>query len=294
MNNGTITVAAGQTVTFNGGQVTSATLDGAGTFATSAANGAQFINVTTTPSVAIVSNNANDRFVHVNNSGAFSLAAGVNPSGNFTPTNLNGFINQGLGSVTIGNGSQLNVANFQSYGTMTLVPATGGGFTELANTGTSPLGFNGGSQTFIGSAAAPNANTSGVDLRGQNMIISGGLFVNNGSVGSTGGSGTVYVEYGATYKGAGTNNVIDRHPERRQGALRQLPRRGHLRQHGRRQRRHQQPRMGNQRRRPVGELPECSRRGRSDGELGQPGERLEPGAGGQPNAANRLRRPMAT
>ena len=109
--------------------------------------------------------------------------------------------------MTIGNGSQLNVANFQSYGTVTLVPATGGGFTELANTGTSPLGFNGGSQTFVGSATAPNANTSGVDLRGQNMIISGGLFVNNGSVGSTGGSATVYVEYGATYKGAGTNNV---------------------------------------------------------------------------------------
>ena len=39
MNNGTITVAAGQTVTFNGSLVTSATLDGAGTFATSAANG---------------------------------------------------------------------------------------------------------------------------------------------------------------------------------------------------------------------------------------------------------------
>ena len=163
--------------------------------------------MTTTPSVAIVSNNTNDRFMHVTNSGAFSLAAGVNPSGSLTPTNLNGFTNEGLGSVTIGNGSQLNVANFQSYGTLTLVPATGGGFTELANTGTSPLGFDGGSQTFIGSAAAPNPNTSGFDLRGQNLIITGGLFVNNGSVGSTGGSATVYVDYGATYKGAGTNNV---------------------------------------------------------------------------------------
>ena len=31
--------------------------------------------------------------------------------------------------------------------------------------------------------------------------------MNNGSVGSTGGSSTIYVEYGATYKGAGTTNV---------------------------------------------------------------------------------------
>ena len=207
MNGGALVADAGKTITFNGSLVTSATLDGGGTFATSASSGGQFYNIVTTPSVAIVSDNENDKFVNMDNSGAFSLAPGVNLTGDFNTTNLNGFTNESTGSVTIGDGSQLNVANFQSYGTVTLVPATDGNFTELTNLGTSPLGFNGGSQTFVGSASAPNPNSSGINLGGKNMVVSDGLFVNNGSVGSSVGGSAIYVEYNALYKGAGTTYV---------------------------------------------------------------------------------------
>jgi len=50
-----------------------------------------------------------------------------------------------------------------------------------------------------------------VDLHGQNLVIAGGLFVNNGFVAdSTAAPASVIVDFGALYKGAGTNfvNVI--------------------------------------------------------------------------------------
>jgi hypothetical protein len=63
---------------------------------------------------------------------------------------------------------------------------------------------------LLGPATA-SANVAGVDLHGQNLVIAGGLFVNNGFVAdSTPNPGSVIVDYGALYKGAGTNfvNVI--------------------------------------------------------------------------------------
>jgi fibronectin-binding autotransporter adhesin len=126
MNGGTIAVASGQTVTFNGSLVTGATLDGAGTFATNATNGGQFFDVVISPSVAITANSAKDQFVHVDSSAAFTVPAGINTTGTSTTVNLNGFTNEGVGSVTIGAGSRVNVANFQSYGMRTLTPAAGG------------------------------------------------------------------------------------------------------------------------------------------------------------------------
>jgi autotransporter-associated beta strand protein len=202
MGGGTISVAAGQTVTFNGGPVSSAVLDGAGTFATAAATGARLVNVQSTPSVAINSNNAGDRFVEFDNGAAFSVAAGVVST---STTNLSGFTNEGLGAVTLGAGSQIEVSNFQSYGTMTLLPAVSPQRTLVTNVGTSPLSLNGGSRTFIGTPQTASQFVAGMDLNGQNLIVAGGLFVNNGFVGdsSSAGTGTIVADFGSLVKGAG-------------------------------------------------------------------------------------------
>jgi autotransporter-associated beta strand protein len=218
MNGGTISVSAGQTVTLNRATVSAATFDGAGTFSTNAVNGARIVNIATTPSVTIMSNSPADQLVHITNGGAFSVAGGVNANGAGTAVALNGFINQGLGSITVGAASQINVANFQSYGTLTLLPATVGASphqtTLLTNLGAAPLGFNGGSRTFIGTPQTANdPNTglptfvAGIDLHGQNAIVASGLFVNNGYVEDTTNNGqgtaTVIADFGSLVKGAG-------------------------------------------------------------------------------------------
>ena len=87
---------------------------------------------------------------------------------------------------------------------------TGTTKTLMTNTGTTPLYFNGGSRTFIGTA---NGNGQAqLELNGQNAIVAGGLFVNNGRVSDSSAAGvsTVIADYGALVKGAGTydNSVI--------------------------------------------------------------------------------------
>jgi autotransporter-associated beta strand protein len=229
MGGGTMSVAAGQTATFAGGTVSSAVLDGPGTFAV---NGAQLINVQTTASAQMISTAATDQFRHVVNSGALTVAPGVNQAGTGTTVNLNGFINEGLGSVTIGAQAQTNVGAFQTYGTVTINPAT---VTEtfsqttlLTNVGAGPLGFNGGSRTFIGTpqtAVFPQTwpdptlrglptFVAGLDLKGKIAVVTSGLFVNNGyvedSTNNFQGAGTVVADFGSLVKGAGyfQNTVI--------------------------------------------------------------------------------------
>jgi fibronectin-binding autotransporter adhesin len=202
MSGGTITIPAGKTLTLSGSTVANAYLDGAGAFATGA-SGATFNGVFTTPSVTLTSTNAADRFLHFDNSGALAVAAGVNGVG------LNGFTNQGSGSVTAGQDSQVSVANFQSYGTLTLAPGsfngTSGNVTQLTNTGSSPLSFNTGSRTFISTVAQVANGNAGIDLHGNDAIVAGGLFVNNGFVYDSVGAGNhrVVADYGALVKGAG-------------------------------------------------------------------------------------------
>jgi autotransporter-associated beta strand protein len=211
MGGGTISVAGGQTVTLNGNSVGSAVLDGTGTFAS---NGAQIVNVQTTPSVTVTSTNAADQFRHFENSGAMTVAAGVNTAGTSTTVNFNGFTNEGLGSVTVGAQSRVNASNFQSYGTVTLSPGTGSNPTQLTNVGTVALGFNGGSRTFISQVGHGSLFDAGIDLNGNNAVVSAGLFVNNGYVvdSSSGGLGTatVVADFGSLVKGAGffQNSVI--------------------------------------------------------------------------------------
>jgi hypothetical protein len=93
--------------------------------------------------------------------------------------------------------------------------------TLVTNTGTSPLAFNGGSRTFLGTPATavfpsnwPDVSlrgtptfVAGIDFNGKNAVVAGGLFVNNGYVedstnGFT-GTATVVADFGSLVKGAG-------------------------------------------------------------------------------------------
>jgi autotransporter-associated beta strand protein len=218
MGGGTITVPAGQTLTFNGGSVAGAVLDSSGTFAS---NGAQMVNVQAQSSVTVTSTNAADQFRHFDNSGTFNIAGGVNSAGTSTTVHLNGFTNEGLGSVNVGALAKTNVSNFQTYGTMTISPAaitdTFTNTTLVKNVGTTPLGFNGGSRTFIGTPqtavfpSGPNIGqptfVAGIDLNGKNAAVAFGLFVNNGYVEDSSnnfaGTATVVADFGSLVKGAG-------------------------------------------------------------------------------------------
>jgi fibronectin-binding autotransporter adhesin len=207
LNSGRLGVAAGQTLTLNGGSVGGGFLTGPGTLAVT--GGAVLAGVTTLNS-AVINQTGPASFVDVTNGGSLTISPGLT-------TTLTGLTNQGSGSITVGAVSVVNAADFQSYGTLTLNPAVVGSmtFTEMVNTGSSPLYFNGGSRTFIGTAATANLNGSptfvaGIDLHGNNAVIAGGLFVNNGFVVdlSTGGTpGSMIIDYGALYKGAGYTGV---------------------------------------------------------------------------------------
>jgi autotransporter-associated beta strand protein len=197
-----LTVANGATLTFGGNTIDSGYLNGPGAIATDAASGARFINVIARPSLGMTSNSGLDLFQNFTNGGLLSVTANI-PSA--TPVTLNSFANQGSGSITIGANSRVNAADFQSYGTLTLTPGTGTGQTAFTNVGASPLYFNGGSRTFLGTTQS-NAASTRLELNGQNAIVAGGLFVNNGQVtdNSATGTATIIVDYGAFLKGAGT------------------------------------------------------------------------------------------
>jgi autotransporter-associated beta strand protein len=203
LGNGTLAVNGGAILTLNGGTLASGFLGGLGTFATGA-TGAQFAAVTSRPAVTIQSNSGNDQFVNFTNGGLLNVAANLASAVTF-----NGFTNQGSGSIIVGQNTQLNASDFQSYGTLTLNPGsfngTSGGVTQITNTGGAPLYFNGGSRTFISTVAQAANGNAGFDLHGNDAVVAGGLFVNNGYVYDSVGAGThrVVADYGALVKGAG-------------------------------------------------------------------------------------------
>jgi autotransporter-associated beta strand protein len=212
LNGGTLAVAATKTLTLDGGAVSGGTyLDGAGTIATAAVKGAIFNNAQSMPSVAITSNSPNDQFVHFNNSAALTVAPGVNNDGAGTTTNLNGFLNEGLGTVTVSASAKINVANFQSSGLVSVVPGPDpANASQITNVGASPLYFGGGSRTFLGNTTSIGG-AANLNLNGQNAVVAGGLFVNNGNVFDLSGAGkTVIADFGALVKGAGNyqNSVV--------------------------------------------------------------------------------------
>jgi autotransporter-associated beta strand protein len=201
--NSPLSAAAGATVTLNGATVGGGVLAGPGSFTLT--GGTALVGMTIRPNSAL-NLTGPAGLTNVTNGAALAVAAGL-PS----PVTFTGFTNQGSGSITVGAASKVNVADFQSYGTVTINPAdTGSPFTELVNTGSSAMYFNGGSRTFIGTPGTATASPplAGIDLHGENLVIAGGLFVNNGFVtDSTTPKGSVIVDFGALYKGAGTSFV---------------------------------------------------------------------------------------
>jgi fibronectin-binding autotransporter adhesin len=222
LNGGTMEAPAGVNVTLNTAAVTGGFLKGPGTFTM---NGGATLVGSSTANNAVVNIIGAASFANFSNSGVFGVAAGIGG----TPTTISNFINQGSGTMTVGATSAVNAADFQSYGTMTFNPAT---VTEnysqttlMTNTGSTPLYFNGGSRTIVGTpqtavfpVGSPQAGqptfVAGIDLNGKNAIVAGGLFVNNGYVedSSNGftGTGTVVADFGSLVKGAGffQNTVI--------------------------------------------------------------------------------------
>ncbi len=199
LNFGTLNVAAGQTLTMNAASVGGGFMTGPGTFALT--GGTVLGGVTTQPS-AVINQTGSASYVNVTSGSTLTIS----PAQTATMT---GFTNQGSGAITVGAGSAVNAADFQTYGMLNLAPNTTAAPTILTNTGTTPLFFNGGSQTFIGTPATADPTGQNildyVDLHGNNAIVAGGLFVNNGGIFDTGGAGTstIIAEFGALVKGAG-------------------------------------------------------------------------------------------
>ncbi len=197
---GTLAAAAGAIIQYDtGARVFGGYLAGPGTHVV---NGATFTGTTSYPSAAINVTESSS-FTNFTNGGPLSVAAGV------TGVEFSRFTNQGSGAITVSAGSAVNAADFETYGMLTLTPNTTSAPTILTNTGSTPLYFNGGSQTFIGTPATADPTGANivdyVDLHGNNAIVAGGLFVNNGGVFDTvgAGTGTIIAEFGALVKGAG-------------------------------------------------------------------------------------------
>jgi autotransporter-associated beta strand protein len=203
LNGGTLSVSSAFTTArpliFNNSTVSGGTLAGPGVFATAVGGSTTFVN-TAIAQNATLTLNGTDTVINVSQSGQLNVGAKAGP------VTMNGVINQGSGSMTLGANSITDVANFQSYGTLTLNPSTiAGQFTLLMNTGTTPLFFNGGSRTFIATPQTAGSQAAAFDLNGQNAIVAGGLFVNNGIVAdsSSAGTATIVADFGALVKGAG-------------------------------------------------------------------------------------------
>jgi T5SS/PEP-CTERM-associated repeat protein len=193
----TLEAATGVALTLSGAIVNGGFLRGAGTFAVT---GGTLLSGGSTFNSTTVSATGAATFANFSNSGSFTVTS---PAA--TPTALNGFINQGSGTMTIAAAAQINVADFQTYGTLTLTPVPSASSpTLLTNNGSTPLAFDGGSRTFISTVAQTGNLSAGLDLNGNNAIVAGGLFVNNGFVyDSTNGGYRVVADYGSLVKGAG-------------------------------------------------------------------------------------------
>jgi hypothetical protein len=219
LNFGTLSAAAAATVTLNGATVNGGFVRGPGTFTLT--GGTAFYGVNTQNS-ATLTQTGPASFVNVTNGSPLTIASGMTST-------MTGFTNQGSGAITLGALGRLNVSDFQSYGTLTINPATVtedfGQTTLMANVGTSPIYFNGGSRTFVGTPqtavfgqGSPQAGqptfVAGIDLNGKNAVVADGLFVNNGyvedSTNNFAGTATIIADFGSLVKGAGffQNSVV--------------------------------------------------------------------------------------
>ena len=94
LNSGTLTVPAGVTLTLNGASVVGGFLRGAGTYAVT--GGTTLTGVTTLAST-IINQTGSASYTNFTNGGTLTIAASVAGA-----ISLNGFTNQGSGSITIG------------------------------------------------------------------------------------------------------------------------------------------------------------------------------------------------
>jgi T5SS/PEP-CTERM-associated repeat protein len=199
LNSGTLTVAAGQTATLVNSTIAGGFLAGPGTLAVT--GGTAMSGLTTTNS-AVVSQTGTAAFINFSNGGVLTVAGGLAAPSPFTH-----FTNQGSGSIVLAAAAQANVVDFQTYGVLTLAPGPSVSTpTLLTNVGSSPMNFNGGSRTFVSDVAHINGPAY-VDIHGQDAVVAGGLFVNNGAVfdslGTASSHHNLIADYGATIKGAG-------------------------------------------------------------------------------------------
>jgi autotransporter-associated beta strand protein len=194
---GTLEAAAGATVTLDGASVNGGFLRGTGTFAVT--GGAALTAVTTFATTALNQTGAAG-YTNFANGGGLTVAGGTT-----NPATVNGFTNEGSGSITVAGGSRVNAADFQTYGVMSLAPGTTAVPSQVTNTGGSPLFLNGGSRTFVGTPATAGTFSAGIDLNGKNVVVAGGLLVNNGYVvdSAAGSPGRVIADFGSLVKGAG-------------------------------------------------------------------------------------------
>jgi autotransporter-associated beta strand protein len=217
LNSGALAVAGGQTLTVNGGSIGGGFVLGPGTVALTGS--AMLGGTTTAPSLSI-SVTGTAGFGRVTNGATVNLSPGL-PA----PISLSVFTNQGSGTVTVGAMNVVNVSDFQSSGVLTINPAPMtqdfSQTTRMTNVGASPLFFNGGGRTFVGTpdtAVFPNTwpNVSqrgqptfvaGIDLNGKSAVVAGGLFVNNGyvedSTNNFQGTATIVADFGSLVKGSG-------------------------------------------------------------------------------------------
>ena len=167
--------------------------------ATDPTNGGRFVNVTSSPSVTITSNSPNDVFRHFTNGGTLTSRPDVNSTAASPAVSLDGFLIQSIGAITVGFTSRIKLSNFQSTGTLTLTA----GFThqadsELDQPRDRPLCLRRGQSYVRRDPGRWEPSKTLVDLHGQNAIVVGGLFVNNGFVGTFGAVGpTIIADYGA-------------------------------------------------------------------------------------------------
>jgi autotransporter-associated beta strand protein len=212
----------GAIANYTGATVMNGTIRGAGN-GNQAVNGGTIMTGVTTTNDTVLAVSGAATFQNFSNGGGFNVAAVL--FGNPLPVAFDGFTNQGSGSISVVAQNAVSVGDFQTYGTLTISPAT---VTEnfsqttlMTNVGTSQLYFNGGSRTFVGTPATavfpsnwPDQSlrglptfVAGIDLHGQNATVAGGLFVNNGYVEDTtnNGQGTaaIVADFGSLVKGAG-------------------------------------------------------------------------------------------
>jgi autotransporter-associated beta strand protein len=195
LNSGALEVPSGVTLTLNGAAVGGGFIRGAGTFNVS---GGSALTGVTTAAGATVGVSGPAAFTDFTNGSPLTIAAGL-----AIPITFSLFTNQGSGAITAGANSQVNVADFQTYGTLTLSPGSAAVPTQVMNTGGSPLFFNGGSRTFISVPSHAGQFDAGIDLHGNNAVVAGGLLVNNGYVVDSMGSHVIIADFGALVKGAG-------------------------------------------------------------------------------------------